>query len=203
MAFRIADATVPFNPGFTTKSAHKNLLATRKILQPQADGRSFTRQAMEIFVPDIPEEGLHKEGEFPASIFDLDPGDSIRPTGPVRYSVDIYSFDDGIAFTGSLHGSFELQCGICLKYFDYDADFPHWASDLDLEEGQKTFDLKEIIREEFLLELPSHPRCDELQEDRICPKAAYLADPNSVEDEVPDEPPPDAWGALDDWQSKS
>lgn len=157
---------------------------------------------MEIFISDIPEEGLHEEGEFPSSIFELDPGDSIRPTGPVRYSADIYAFDDGLSFTGSLHGSFQLQCGTCLEYFDYQADFPHWASDLDLEDDQKSFVLQDVIREDFLLELPAHPRCDELVDDRICPKAALLEAKEAVEDDIPKEQAPDAWGALDEWKNE-
>ena len=158
---------------------------------------------MEIFLADIPEEGLHEEGEFPASIFDLDPKDSIRPTGPVRYIADIFKFDDGVAFTGSLHGTFQLQCGTCLEYFDYEADFPNWASDLDLEEDQDSFDLKEIIREDFLLELPSHPRCDELVDDHECPKAMLLSESDDDPEELADEQGPDAWGALDSWKSES
>lgn len=156
---------------------------------------------MEIDIAEIPEEGLHKEGEFPASIFDLDPNDSIRPTSPVRYVADIYSFEDGVAFAGSLHGHFQLQCNTCLEYFDYEADYPNWASDLDLEEDQTSFDLKDIVREDFLLELPSHPRCDELVEGRECPKAVFLAD--EEDSEPPEEEGRNEWGALDNWKSES
>jgi len=158
---------------------------------------------MEIFISDIPEEGLHREGEFPASIFELDSADTIRPTGPISYSTDIYAFDDGLAFTGSLQGSFKLQCDTCLEFFDYQADFPHWAADLDLEDGQKLINLQDVIREDFLLELPSHPHCDELVEDRICPKATFFEENESTEEELPDTQGPEAWGALDDWKGAS
>jgi len=152
---------------------------------------------MEIFISDIPVEGRHHSGEFPASIFELSPDDSIRPMGKVSYDITMYAFEELVAFSGKLKGPFQLQCSTCLEYVDFLADYPEWTSDLDLEEGQKSFDLKEIIREDFLLNLPSYARCDELIEGRECPKA------NDVEAiEGTTEPPtserPDVWGALDD-----
>ena len=154
---------------------------------------------MEITISDIPIEGLHLRGELPASIFDLDPKDSIRSAGEVRYSADIYSFDEAVVFSGKLQGPFELQCGVCLEFFPYQADFPKWNSELDLEEGQRVFDLEEIIREDFLLNLPTHPRCDVDGDRDICPKADIITQPE--EQEPLAEPPhqkDDVWDALDD-----
>ncbi|MEM7602509.1 MAG: hypothetical protein AAF357_13955, partial [Verrucomicrobiota bacterium] len=122
---------------------------------------------MEIFINEIPEEGLQKSGEFPASIFELSSEDTIRPLGPVSYEVHIHAFEELISFYGSLKGSFELQCGTCLEYNRFDADFDAWNSDLDLEEEQRSFQLDQIIREDFLLNLPEHLRCDELIEGQV------------------------------------
>ncbi|HQZ28540.1 MAG: hypothetical protein KA250_10595 [Verrucomicrobiales bacterium] len=153
---------------------------------------------MEIFISDIPEEGLHLEGELPDSIFDLPPEDTITPMGPISYSADIYAFDEVIIINGSLRAPFRLQCGICLEDFDYDADFPQWSSELDLEPGQRSFELEEIIREDFLLGLPSNPRCDDGTEDRVCSKSYLLSDNEVVEDEEMSEPDgPNVWGPLD------
>ena len=44
---------------------------------------------MEIFISEIPEEGLTREGTLPPSIFDLSPNDSIRPTGAVTYKANM------------------------------------------------------------------------------------------------------------------
>lgn len=142
-------------------------------------------------------EGLHRSGEFPASIFELAPDDSIRPVGKVSYDVTMYAFDDLIAFSGRLQGPFRVQCSACLDYFDYQADFEDWNSDLDLDEGQQSFDLKEIIREDFLLNLPSYARCEELVENQVCPKAEDIA---AIEDapDPPQESGTDIWSALDD-----
>lgn len=158
-------------------------------------------RSMEIFIADIPDEGLIREGELPVSIFDLAEDDPIRPSGPVQFHAEIFLVDDVVTFSGWLRGKFELQCSTCLEYVDYEADFSDWCSDLDLEEGQQSFEIGEVVREDFLLELPSYPRCDEIVEDRTCPKAElieqYESDPSSEPGEDADR---DIWGALDKWQ---
>lgn len=128
----------------------------------------------EISISDIPAEGLHLQGRLPSSIFDLSPEDSIQPKGDVVYDLMAYRFDDDIVFEGHLSGPFQLQCNTCMEYFDYPADFPEWQSDLELEKGQRTFDLEQLIREDFLLELPSHPHCDEDGDRDVCPKEHLL-----------------------------
>ena len=156
---------------------------------------------MEVFFSDIPNDGLHLEGEFPATIFDLDPVDTIRSSGPARYEADIYAFEEVIVLNGRLSGPFQLQCGACLEYFDYLADFPIWSSEIDREPGQKGFELAEVVREDFLLNLPSHPRCDELVEGRVCPKADLVGEfSDEGEDAIEEGGGGDAWGALDAWK---
>ncbi len=153
---------------------------------------------MEIFINDIPEEGLHEIGQFAAAVFDLDPNDSIRALGPATYEVHIHKFEEIIAFYGQLKGSFQLQCGTCLEYVDYDADFPDWNSDLDLEEKQRSFVLEQVLREDFLLNLPEHLRCDEIHEDRTCPKASFVEKVTGAPEDEEPESNPDVWKALDD-----
>ncbi len=156
---------------------------------------------MEIFFSDIPDEGLHLEGELPGTIFDLAEDDPIRPAGPVRYRFDAYAFEEVVAFSGSLRGPFRLQCGTCLEYFDHEADFPAWSAEIDREPGMESFDLEALVREEFLLLLPSYPRCDDGDDGRACPKAELLEDFLEAGEEVPEEPSrPDVWSALDGWK---
>ena len=156
---------------------------------------------MEIFISDIPDEGLHLEGEFPAAIFDLPPGDSIRPMGPVQYTADIYGFEEVVVLNGSIKAPFQLQCGTCLEFFDYDADFPDWSTEVDIEPGQRSIDLKEIIREDFLLNLPANPRCDDAgDDDHVCPKRHFISEVEAPEEEILFEPDSrSAWGELDKW----
>ena len=156
---------------------------------------------MEVFLSDIPEEGLHLEGELPPSIFDLPGDDPIRPAGPVHYEATIFAFEEVITVHGRLSGPFELQCGACLEYFPYQADFADWTSEVDREPDQETFDLETLVREDFLLNLPSHPRCDEFVEGRVCPKADLVEEFSEETSEAdPDAPRPNVWDALDDWK---
>ena len=152
---------------------------------------------MEIFIDDIPNEGIHLEGELPESIFDLDPNDTIRSVGNVSYSIDLYAFEDVVAFSGKLSGPFELQCGTCLEYFPYEAVFKNWSSELDIEKGQISFDPTEVIREDILMALPSYPRCDEFIEDRVCPKAHLLEREDDPEEKEPKGDGRNVWGVLD------
>ncbi len=155
---------------------------------------------MEIFISDIPDEGLHLEGEFPAAIFDLPPGDSIRPAGPIHYSADLYAFEEVVVLNGWLRAPFELQCGTCLEFFDYDADFPDWSTEVDIEPGQRSIDLKEIIREDFLLNLPANPRCDDGGDGHVCPKRHFISEEEAPEEKDLFEPDSrSAWGELDKW----
>lgn len=162
---------------------------------------------MDVFFNDIPEEGLHLEGHFPETIFGLSPTDPIRPSGPVSYEADLYAFEEVVAIAGHLRGPFQLQCGTCLEYFPYEADFPNWSAEVDREAGQDGFDFQDLVREEFLLHLPTHPRCDEFVAGRICPRADLLkqsdeeSDPGSSDSADPaGEDGPTLWSALDDWK---
>ncbi len=154
---------------------------------------------MEIFISDIPAEGLQRQGVIPKSIFDLLPEDSIRPVSDISYVANMHRFEEAVSFYGQLKGKFQLRCSTCLEYFEYEADFSNWKSELDLEDRQVAFDLAELIREDFLLDLPSHPHCDELIEGRTCPKAHLLVeDQLPIEEEAKPKAGDDAWGALDE-----
>ena len=155
---------------------------------------------MEIFLNEIPEEGLLRAGTFPVSLFDLEKNDPIRPTGPVEYDIRIDRFDELLVFSGALKAPFQLQCSNCLEYVEYLADYPNWSSDLDVEEKQRSFDLAQLIREDFLLELPASPFCEDLVEGRTCPKADLVDEVNEEEAAQPEEEPDrtDVWNALDE-----
>ncbi len=159
-------------------------------------GRSFV--GMEVLFSEIPVEGLHLDGELPASIFELSATDPIRPMGPVHYSADIYAFEEVIALHGRLAGPFQLQCGACLEYFPYQADFPQWTSELDREPGEDRFDLARLVREDFLLNLPAHPRCDEFVEGRVCPRAHLFEEEDEDLPVEEEDSGSHVWDALDD-----
>ncbi|MDF1816491.1 MAG: hypothetical protein P1V20_30095 [Verrucomicrobiales bacterium] len=155
---------------------------------------------MEIFFSDIPEEGLPISGKLNPAWFQLPEDDPIRISGDVEYDLTLYAFDETVVFSGHVRGPVELQCVTCLEYFPWEADFPAWQSELDIEQRQVSFDPREGLRDEFLLEMPTTPHCDEMIDDRVCPKVDLLA--KFEHDETPLEAGPepagdDVWGALD------
>lgn len=156
---------------------------------------------MEIFFSDIPEEGLPISGKLKPTYFNLSDDDSIRITGEVTYELTIYAFEEVIVLSGYVEGACDLQCVTCLDYFSYDAIFDQWNSEVDIEDGEVKFDPRESLRDEILLALPTVPHCDELMDNRKCPKVSLLEkfehDEQPFEPEASPEEKEDIWGALD------
>ena len=162
---------------------------------------------MEIFLSDIPEEGLPLSGKLRAAFFQLDPDDNIRISDDVSYHLTLYRFEESVVMSGNVEGKFEFQCVTCLEFFPYSAEFPSWQSELDVEEGMSSFDPRESLRDEILLALPGTPHCDELIENRECPKTSLLS--KFEHDGMPLETDPETdnssseiWGALDQLEEK-
>ncbi len=86
---------------------------------------------MKIHLRQIPDDGLHLEGEESADILDLPTEDHVRPLGPVRYSLDVGMNADGLWATGELCLDLELQCVRCLEPFVY----PLHVNDVALADG--------------------------------------------------------------------
>ncbi len=154
---------------------------------------------MKIHFDTIPDEGLPVSGRLAPSVFDLTPDDAIKPAHDAHYDVTLYKFSETIRIEGTLKGGFDLQCGLCLKYLPYEANFPRWNSEYEFDEGESGFDLHEVLREDFLMALPQAPQCEELGQSN-CPKRALLTsiqEKAELED-VDDSPEPDErWDALD------
>ena len=113
---------------------------------------------MKVHTRQIPPEGKHIEGEDPASVLDLhDP--TAQPCGPLRYALDVGLSEGGLFATGHLKGEFRLQCVKCLEAFEYMVEVPNFACQVELE-GAEEVDLTESLREDIVLALPAHPRCD-------------------------------------------
>jgi uncharacterized metal-binding protein YceD (DUF177 family) len=84
----------------------------------------------------------------------------------------------------------------CLRRFHYAANVPDFAYET-AREGRETIDLTPAIREDILLVLPSHPRCD-WDGHTECP-GLRIEKGTSVES-VPEAP--NAWDALDELNLK-
>ena len=113
---------------------------------------------MKVHLKQIPPQGLHLQGEEDCPIQEL-ASDEIRCAGPVHYDIDLGVADGGLWANGSLSQPVELRCVSCLQTFVHEIRVPNFAVHTELQ-GPETVDLTPFIREDLLLNLPPHPRCD-------------------------------------------
>src|SRR5262249_17521010 len=114
--------------------------------------------------------------------------ENIRCVGPLQYKLDVGVSEGSLWANGSLRQPVELECVSCLEKFVHVIEVPSFAVHQELT-GPETVDLTPFIREDILLNLPAHPRCDR-DANRVC-KAASAG---SAADEGKRKPD---WSALD------
>jgi uncharacterized metal-binding protein YceD (DUF177 family) len=142
---------------------------------------------MKIHLKQVPAQGLHLDGDEDCPIHDLE-AEGIRCAGPLHYNIDVGVAGAALWARGSLSQPVELRCVSCLENFVHDIQVPTFAVHTELH-GPETVDLTPLIREDLLLNLPAHPRCD-TDGNRVC-KAKQL---KTVEQ---DTKPKLDWSALD------
>ncbi len=152
---------------------------------------------MKIHLRQIPEEGLHLEGEESADVLQLPTEDLVRVLGPLQYSLDLGLSTDGLWATGELSLDLELRCVRCLEPFTYPLHIPDVALQIELPR-QETVDLTPELREDIILALPAYPHCDWSGE-RVCPGRLEAQGESAASAESPDgnSHPPSAWETLD------
>jgi uncharacterized metal-binding protein YceD (DUF177 family) len=123
---------------------------------------------MKIHLRQIPPEGSHLEGEEDCLIPELE-SEGIRCLGPMSYSVDVGISDGSLWVNGVLKQKVELTCVACLEQFAYEIAVPSFAIHTELL-GPEVVDLTPFMREDILLNLPPHPRCDR-EGGRVCREA--------------------------------
>ncbi len=151
---------------------------------------------MKVHILQIPPEGLHIEGEDPASILDLQT-EAAQPAGDIRYQLDVGLSEGGLFATGSLDVPLRLQCVACLEHFAYPLHVGDFACQVE-ETGRETIDLTEHVREDILLALPPHPHCD-WNGEREC-QAAFRSRTEAANEPLSDTR--DVWGTLDQLKLK-
>jgi uncharacterized metal-binding protein YceD (DUF177 family) len=151
---------------------------------------------MKVHLNQIPFDGKHLEGEEDPQILDLhDAG--ITPLGPVRYSLDVGLSGGGLFATGQLSTDLQIVCVSCLEDFLLAIRIDDFACQVELT-GAEMVDLTPLAREDILLALPPHPRCDWDGRKRCQPAlAASDLDRNPSQDPQGSPAQPDVWGALD------
>lgn len=146
---------------------------------------------MKVHLNQIPADGVHLEGEEPASILDLTGPDFI-PATPVRYSLDVGKTSDDLFAAGQLAVDLDARCVRCLEHFVLPIRLDHFACQVELT-GQEEIDLTDALKEDILLALPGHPRCD-WNGSKKCPGVDRPASADSTDS---GESRRDVWGALD------
>ena len=142
---------------------------------------------MKVHLKQIPSQGLHLSGEEDCPIQEL-ASEEIRCAGPLHYDIDVGVADGGLWANGSLSQPVELRCVSCLQKFVHEIRVPAFAVHTELH-GPETVDLTPFVREDLLLNLPAHPRCDR-DGDRVC-KAKQFKTKEQDANRKPD------WSALD------
>ena len=148
---------------------------------------------MKIHLKLIPPEGLHLEGEEDCLILEL-ASDGVRCLGPMQYKIDLGISESSLWVNGSLNQPVELNCVACLEKFAHDIKVPAFALHTELH-GPETVDLGPFMREDILLNLPAHPRCDR-EGERVCKGAKSEATASETK-RKPD------WSALDKLKLKN
>jgi uncharacterized metal-binding protein YceD (DUF177 family) len=112
-----------------------------------------------VHILQIPEGG-HKliEGEEDAAFLDLSEIGA-RATEPVHYALEVGMSGGGVFATGRVTVPVEMTCVACLQPFVFEAVVDPFATQVEVE-GREMVDLTPAVREEILLALPNHPRCD-------------------------------------------
>jgi uncharacterized metal-binding protein YceD (DUF177 family) len=142
---------------------------------------------MKIHLKQVPAQGLHLDGDEDCPIHGLE-ADGIRCAGPLHYDVDVGVAGGALWARGSLSQPVELRCVSCLENFVHDIQVPAFAVHTELH-GPETVDLTPFMREDLLLNLPAHPRCDR-DGNRVC-KGKKTETPDEVLKRKSD------WSALD------
>ncbi len=144
---------------------------------------------MKVHLRQIPNEGLHLEGEEECPITDMANAEIVC-AGPLRYSLDLGISEGELWANGSLSQPVELRCVACLEQFVHTIEVPEFAIITETT-GPETIDLTPFVREDILLNLPAYPRCDRTGE-RVCPAPQWQRDQSdATEQRKPD------WSALD------
>jgi uncharacterized metal-binding protein YceD (DUF177 family) len=153
---------------------------------------------VKVHLNQIPPDGLHLQGEEDCPMPELEP-EGIRCAGPVRYNLEIGISGPSIWANGSLVQPVEMQCVSCLERFVQEIRVPQFAFMRDIH-GPEAVDLTPLMREDILLNLPSHPHCD-ADETRKCKGATRVENAGEGREDAAAKREHD-WGALDRLKSK-
>lgn len=112
-------------------------------------------------------------GRVEQDVYQLE-DETVVPRGGYEYDVEAGQQGQSVWVTGQVSASFDLRCVNCLEMFRYSVELPDFAAQQDVS-GPEIIDLTDEVREDILLALPPHPKCD-VDGDVICPGRRLAAD---------------------------
>jgi len=148
---------------------------------------------VKIHLKQVPPEGLHLEGEEDCLLSELEL-EEVHCAGPMKYNIDLGMAEGALWANGFLEQPVELTCVGCLEKFVHQIKVPAFAVHTELS-GPETVDLSPFMREDLLLNLPAHPRCDR-EGGRVCKATPTQVAPSGTK-------PKADWSALDKLKLKS
>ena len=79
-------------------------------------------------------DNVRLEGELEVEELDIDARDEvIQVAGPVEYSLEIQTIEEGLLVQGSLRVALACECVRCLKTFQYDLGLDPWTCHVPLQ----------------------------------------------------------------------
>jgi len=155
-----------------------------------------------IDLGELPPEGAEVAGELPVEVFDLEPG-APRPLSPLRYRLHLQREEDRLTATGEVSADFSFECVRCLEPFTDRITLDGYFLEEELEGKTQSVDLTDRVREDILLTLPGHPRCEEASlNPHVCSASKLFLKSSEYSPDHPEETSTrsenqDIWGALD------
>jgi uncharacterized metal-binding protein YceD (DUF177 family) len=125
---------------------------------------------VKVNLKQVPTGGLRLEGDEECPFLELT-AEGIGCAGPLLYKIDLGVANGALWANGSLSQRVQLRCVSCLEQFIHEIRVSAFAVHIELR-GSETIDLTPFMREDLLLSLPAHPRCDR-DSGRVC-KAKQL-----------------------------
>ena len=155
-----------------------------------------------IDLSDLPVEGREVTGQIEGDVFQLEP-DGPRVASPLRYRLHVERQGDLLVASGNVEADFIFDCVLCLEPFTDRIALEDYRLEEELDGKTATVDLTDRLREDILLALPGHPRCNEAAlAARTCPAAELFPPASHYAAGLPENKHPSlesrpVWGALD------
>ncbi len=151
---------------------------------------------MKIHLRQIPQgDTVHLDQDVDPAFLELE-ATGAEAASPVHCSLDVGLAGSGLFVTGRVSVEVRQSCVKCLRPFESTIAIPDFATQIELD-GRESVDLTPEIREDILLVLSSHPRCD-ADDSTTCP-ATFRSAPSAPSTEETDH---SAWDALDQFKPK-